>query len=154
MGSGPFPTELQDATGDLLRTRGGEYGATTGRPRRCGWFDAVATRYAVMLNGASRVALTKLDVLDSLPVLRICTAYQLDGKTITDMPVDSADLERAVPVYEEMPGWQQDTTGVRSRRALPKAARAYVARLLELSGTKLQIVSVGPKRDQTFTVGR
>jgi adenylosuccinate synthase len=154
VGSGPFPTELQDATGELLRRRGGEYGATTGRPRRCGWFDAVATRYAVMLNGASRIALTKMDVLDSLEAIRICTSYQVDGRTITDMPADSDDVERAVPVYEEMPGWQQDTTGARSYRDLPKAARRYIARLLELTGTKLQIVSVGPQRDQTFVVGR
>ncbi len=154
VGSGPFPTELHDATGEQLRATGGEFGATTGRPRRCGWFDAVASRYAVMLNGVSRIALTKLDVLDKLETLRICTAYQLDGRTITDMPSDSALLERVVPVYEEMPGWQQDTTRARSYRELPSRARAYIRRLLELTGGRLSIVSVGPKRDQTFTVGR
>lgn len=154
VGSGPFPTELTDATGQLLRSRGSEYGATTGRPRRCGWFDAVATRYAVMVNGASRVALTKMDVLDTLETLRICTAYQIGERRVTDMPVDSAALEQAVPVYEEMPGWQADTTGARSYRELPKRARAYVARLMELSGARLHVVSVGPKRDQTFVVGR
>jgi adenylosuccinate synthase len=154
VGSGPFPTELNDATGELLRCRGGEYGATTGRPRRCGWFDAVATRYAVMLNGASRLALTKLDVLDTLEAIRICTAYELDGRMLAEMPVDSEDVERAVPVYEEMPGWQCDTTGARAYRDLPKAARNYVARLVALTGAKLGIVSVGPKRDQTFVVGR
>ncbi|NLF17038.1 MAG: adenylosuccinate synthase [Lentisphaerae bacterium] len=154
VGSGPFPTELHDATGELLRATGGEFGATTGRPRRCGWFDAVASRYAVMLNGVSRIALTKLDVLDNLETLRICTAYQLDGRTITDMPSDSTLLERVVPVYEEMPGWQQDTTRARSYRELPSRARAYIRRLLELTGGRLSIVSVGPKRDQTFTVGR
>lgn len=154
VGSGPFPTELDDATGELLRATGGEFGATTGRPRRCGWFDAVASRYAVMLNGVSRIALTKLDVLDNLETLRICTAYQLDGRTITDMPSDSTLLERVVPVYEEMPGWQQDTTRARSYRELPSRARAYIRRLLELTGGRLSIVSVGPKRDQTFTVGR
>jgi adenylosuccinate synthase len=154
VGGGPFPTELADATGQLLRSRGGEFGATTGRPRRCGWFDAVATRYAVMLNGATRGALTKMDVLDTLGTLRICTGYQLDGRTLYDMPVDSADVARAVPVYEEMPGWQQDTTGARSYRELPVRARAYITRLMELSGTRLHIVSVGPKRDQTFLVGR
>jgi len=154
VGGGPFPTELKDATGELLRTRGGEFGATTGRPRRCGWFDAVATRYAVMINGASQVAVTKLDVLDTLDTLRICTAYQLNGRTIADMPTEIEDLDRVVPVYEEMPGWKQDTTGARSYRELPKLAKAYIQRLLELTGSKLRIVSIGPKRDQTFSVGR
>lgn len=154
VGGGPFPSELHDATGELLRTRGSEFGATTGRPRRCGWFDAVATRYAVMLNGTSHLALTKLDVLDALETLRICTAYQLDGRTITDMPADSDDLGRVVPVYEDMPGWLQDTSGVRSYRELPKRAKAYIRRLLELTGGRLRIVSIGPERGQTFSVGR
>ncbi len=154
VGSGPFPTELNDETGQLLRQRGGEFGATTGRPRRCGWFDAVASRYAVMLNGASRVALTKLDVLDGLETVRLCTAYQLDGRTLTEMPADAAVLDRVVPVYEEMPGWREDTTRARSYRELPRRARAYVARLMELVGSRLFVVSVGPRRDQTFVVGR
>ncbi|MBN2448927.1 MAG: adenylosuccinate synthase [Lentisphaeria bacterium] len=153
VGSGPFPTELSDATGDALRRRGSEYGATTGRPRRCGWFDAVATRYAAMLNGADGAALTKLDVLDGFESVRICTAYELDGRVVTDMPTDGEEIARVRPRYEEMPGWLADTTSATTYEDLPEAARAYIRRLMELTGMRLEIVSVGPRRDQTFSVG-
>jgi adenylosuccinate synthase len=152
VGSGPFPTELDDAMGEKLREIGAEFGATTGRPRRCGWFDAVATRYSVMVNGAAGIALTKLDVLDKMETLRICTAYDVDGKRVTDMPSDSDGIAKAVPVYEEMPGWMQDTTGIERIEQLPANAKAYIARLMELIGSKLEIVSVGPRRDQTMGV--
>ena len=152
VGEGPFPTELDDEIGERLRARGGEYGATTGRPRRCGWFDAVSTRYSVMLNGADSVALTKLDVLDEFETIRVCTGYELDGRILTDMPSDKLSLERVKPVYEDVPGWMTDTTGVSSYEELPLKAREYIEHLLELIGTKLGIVSVGPRRSQTFTV--
>ncbi len=154
VGSGPFPTELHDATGEYIRTKGGEFGATTGRPRRCGWFDAVASRYAVMLNGVTGIALTKMDVLDEFETLKICTAYELDGEIIEDMPSDSEDLARVKPVYEEIPGWCQDTTRVTCFADLPERAKSYIARLMELIGARLQIVSVGPRRAQTFEAPR
>ena len=150
VGAGPFPTELDDETGEFMRRKGNEFGATTGRPRRCGWFDAVATRYAVMLNGVTGIALTKMDVLDEFETLRICTAYELDGQTVTDMPADSEDLARAKPIYEEVPGWCQDTSSVTEYEQLPELARSYIDRLMELIGTRIQIVSVGPRRAQTF----
>ena len=150
VGSGPFPTELLDDTGEFLRTKGGEYGATTGRPRRCGWFDAVASRYSVMLNGVTGIALTKLDVLDEFETLKICTAYELDGEVITDMPSDSDDLARLKPLYEDIPGWCQDTSQVTCYEELPERAQTYIDRLMELIGARLQIVSVGPRRAQTF----
>jgi adenylosuccinate synthase len=150
VGSGPFPTELNDKTGEFIRAKGGEYGATTGRPRRCGWFDAVASRYAVMLNGVTGIALTKMDVLDEFETLKICTAYELDGEVIEDMPSDSDDLARVKPVYEEIPGWCQDTSHVTCFEDLPERAKIYIARLMELIGARLQIVSVGPRRAQTF----
>ena len=152
VGSGPFPTELDDETGEFLREQGSEYGATTGRPRRCGWFDAVATRYATLLNGVDKLAITKLDVLDSMSVLRICTAYELDGTRICDWPSDQDDISRVVPVYEEMPGWQEPTTAARNWQDLPAAARAYLCRLSELVAAPLVIVSTGPKRTQTLTL--
>ncbi|OPZ29641.1 MAG: Adenylosuccinate synthetase [Lentisphaerae bacterium ADurb.BinA184] len=151
VGSGPFPTELTDDTGDELRRVGSEFGATTGRPRRCGWFDAVATRYAAMLNGADEMAVTKLDVLDDVRTLRICTAYSIDGVVTHEMPADIEDITRAVPVYEEMPGWRQPTSGVRCRRDLPAAALRYLERLAELAQCRISLLSIGPKREQTFT---
>ncbi len=150
VGGGPFPTEFDPEMGENVRRRGAEFGATTGRPRRCGWFDAVATKYAVMLSGADRVAVTKLDVLDTLETLNVCTAYDLDGRTITEMPADSAELSRVVPRYEELPGWCADTTEVTCYEDLPAKAKAYIERLMELVGARAEIVSVGPRRDQTF----
>jgi len=152
VGAGPFPTELMDATGDFLRKKGNEFGATTGRPRRCGWFDAVATRYAVMLNGAQQVAVTKVDVLDGQERVRICTAYELDGARLPELPSDPEEFARVIPVYEDMPGWSADTSRATSWAELPPAARKYLRRLEKLIGAKITIVSVGPNRSQTFAV--
>lgn len=152
VGRGPFPTELENATGDRLREEGGEFGATTGRPRRCGWFDAVATRYAAMLNGAQKVAITKLDVLDQFETIQICTGYELDGEVTTEMPSDITDIERSRPVYEEVEGWMESTAAARSWQDLPEKTRAYLDRLAELIESSPSIISVGPRRDQTFTV--
>ena len=153
VGEGPFPTELTDAAGENLRQRGGEFGATTGRPRRCGWFDAVVGRYTQMVNGVDLWAFTKLDVLDTLPTLRICTAYELDGKQITSMPASLSAFQRCKPVYEEMPGWLKPTSHITRYEDLPQPARAYVERLVSLVGGKLGILSVGPGRETTLRLG-
>jgi adenylosuccinate synthase len=153
VGEGPFPTELTDATGEALRQRGGEFGATTGRPRRCGWFDAVVGRYAQTVNGVDLWAFTKLDVLDEFPVLRICTAYELDGQRITVMPASLSAFQRCRPVYEEMPGWQTSTSTCTRYEDLPPKARAYVERLVQLIGGKLGVLSVGPGRETTLRLG-
>ncbi len=150
VGRGPFPTELHAAEGDALRKRGGEFGATTGRPRRCGWFDAVVGRHAAAINGIDLWALTKLDVLDELPRLRICTAYECDGRTFETPPADSVLMARCRPVYEEMPGWMTSTSHLTDYKDLPDAARAYVTRLMELLGGKLALLSVGPGRENTL----
>ena len=150
VGEGPFPTELNANEGDRLRTLGNEFGATTGRPRRCGWFDAVACHYAAMLNGADALAMMKLDVLDSLENIKICVAYDLDGERIDRFPADTEALERVVPIYEIMPGWQCSTGHIKSWRQLPKAAQDYIYRLAELVGVPVLLLSTGPKRDQTF----
>ena len=154
VGEGPFPTELNDADGETLRRRGGEFGATTGRPRRCGWFDAVVAKYAQRVNGIDFWAMTKLDVLDEFPVVRICTGYRRnDGFVYTTFPADLEVLKRCEPVYEDMPGWQCDTSSVTSYDALPANAKAYVNRILELVGGRLGVLSVGPSRDSTFRIG-
>ncbi|HOX08145.1 MAG TPA: adenylosuccinate synthase [Planctomycetota bacterium] len=150
VGSGPFPTELLEATGEALRQKGGEFGTTTGRPRRCGWFDAVAVRYAARLNGVREAVLTKLDVLDGQPAVKIATAYRLDGRTTESFPADVAALSRVEPVYEQMPGWSEDTSKARKFDDLPAAARNYVLRLEKLSGLRFPGVSVGRGRDQTL----
>lgn len=150
VGSGPFPTELLDDAGSYLRTNGHEFGATTGRPRRCGWFDAVVARESVRLNGITDLALTKLDVLQNLPVLKICVAYQLDGKRLEYLPQEEGALARVTPVYEEMPGFEEDISGCRNFAELPESVQAYVLRLEELAGARVSIVSVGPGRDQTI----
>ncbi len=152
VGEGPFPTELNDETGNLLRTKGGEFGATTGRPRRCGWFDAVIGRYAREVNGVDYWAMTKLDVLDDLPVIKICTAYECDGERLNTLPANISKLARCTPVYEEMPGWQTPTSRVTRYEDLPPNARAYVERLVALTGAKLGILSVGPARDTTLRI--
>jgi adenylosuccinate synthase len=154
VGNGPMPTELLDKTGDLLREGGPrpEYGATTGRPRRCGWFDAVAARYTARLNGLSAIALTRLDVLDQLPALEVCTAYEVDGSTTDSLPASGAKLFSAKPLYEELPGWQSDTSGVRRFQDLPENARAYVRRIEELLSVPVHLVSVGPERDQAIPI--
>ncbi|GAA2870601.1 adenylosuccinate synthase [Pseudonocardia halophobica] len=151
VGSGPFPTELFDASGEYLRKTGGEVGVTTGRPRRCGWFDAVIGRYAQRVNGITDFFLTKLDVLSSLDRVPICVAYEVDGKRVDDMPMTQTDIHHAVPVYEEMPGWFEDISGVREFDDLPAAARDYVHRIEELTGAPVSAIGVGPGRDQTIT---
>ncbi|OGO50799.1 MAG: adenylosuccinate synthase [Chloroflexi bacterium RBG_16_68_14] len=152
VGNGPMPTELLDETGDILRREGPapEFGATTGRPRRCGWFDAVASRYSVLVNGVTGAALTRLDVLDNFPAIQVCTAYELDGKRLESFPSTTAVLERVKPVYEEHPGWRSDTSGVRRFGDLPKQAQAYVKRIEALLGCPVEIVSVGPEREQVI----
>ena len=154
VGEGPFPTELLDADGETLRRRGGEFGATTGRPRRCGWFDAVIAKYAQRVNGIDFWAMTKLDVLDEFPVVKICTGYRrTDGFVYTTFPADLKVLEKCEPVYEEMPGWQCDTSSATSYDSLPDNAKAYVKRILGLVGGKLGVLSVGPARASTFRIG-
>ena len=154
VGSGPFPTELLDATGEHLRQKGGEFGATTGRPRRCGWFDAVVARYTAMVNGVDFWAMTKLDVLDETPSIKICVAYRRDdGHIYETFPADLRALDRCTPVYEEMPGWLTDTSKTTHYDDLPMNAKAYVERLVALSGARLGILSVGPARETTLRLG-
>jgi adenylosuccinate synthase len=150
VGEGPLPTELTGAMGDRLRESGNEYGAVTGRPRRCGWYDAVAVRYAARINGLDGLALTKLDVLDGLDRIDICTAYRCQGRTITEFPSDINQLAQCEPVYESMPGWTAPTAGARTLEKLPEAARRYIARLEEVSGVRAAIVSTGSERDDTI----
>jgi adenylosuccinate synthase len=149
VGTGPFPSEAEEKAGEGLRSRGVEYGATTGRPRRCGWFDVVAARYATRLSGFDTLALTKLDVLDELAEIPVCTAYLFEGETLTEFPSDLSVLEACEPVFEKLPGWTSPTPGVRQWDALPAAARGYVERLSELVETEVGIVSTGPDREDT-----
>jgi len=150
VGEGPLPTELSDDMGNRLRDSGNEYGAVTGRPRRCGWYDAVAARYSVRINGLDGLALTKLDVLDGLERIDICTSYQCGTKTLTEFPSDVAQLAACKPVYESMPGWSAPTRGVRKFDDLPDAARRYIARLEDITGVPAAIVSTGSERDDTI----
>ena len=152
VGEGPFMTELTDEMGELMRKEGNEFGATTGRPRRCGWFDAVVGRYAAAINGVDYWAMTKLDVLDKVETIRICTSYECDGVTYDSVPANTRILNRCVPVYEEMPGWMCATTEITRFEDLPEAAKAYVNRLCEITGVKLGILSVGPARASTLRV--
>jgi adenylosuccinate synthase len=150
VGEGPLPTELHGAMGERLRESGQEYGASTGRPRRCGWYDAVAVRYAVRVNGLDALALTKLDVLDGIEELQICTAYGCDGNVITEMPADVAQLSACEPLYETIPGWSGSTRGVTRVEDLPAGARRYIERLEETSGVPAAIISTGSERDHTI----
>lgn len=150
VGGGPFPTELTDDLGEHIRARGGEYGASTGRPRRTGWFDAVIARYAVMVNGLDALALTKLDVLDDLDEIRICVGYRIDGVETDQVPYDANQMAAAEPIYETMPGWQSPTVGVTSFAELPERAQTYVRRLEELSGAPFAFVSTGAERNETI----
>jgi adenylosuccinate synthase len=150
VGEGPFPTELSGEMGNRLRESGSEYGAVTGRPRRCGWYDAVAVRYAARINGLDGLALTKLDVLDGLERIDICTSYTCGGRTLTEFPSDVGQLASCEPVYESMPGWSAPTAGVRRFDQLPEEARKYIARLEEVSGVRAAIVSTGSERDDTI----
>ncbi len=154
VGGGPFPTEQDNPTGQHLRDRGNEYATVTGRPRRCGWFDAVAVRYTVRLGGISSIAVALLDVLSELDEISICTAYEIDGKRTNVFPSHAEDIAKAQPVYETMPGWKQEITGIRNYADLPAAAQRYVERLSELAGSPVELVSVGPDREQTMTVPR
>jgi adenylosuccinate synthase len=147
VGEGPFPTEFKGSMDEAIRRKGLEFGATTGRPRRCGWFDSVLVRYAVIINGATELAIMKLDVLDDLPELKIATAYTYQGKTYKDYPHDGEVLGNARPVYEILPGWQADTRGIRSFAKLPANARRYIRRLEELLKVRVKYISVGSKRD-------
>lgn len=152
VGSGPFPTELFDATGAHLAEKGHEFGATTGRPRRCGWFDAVALRTAVNINSVSGLCLTKLDVLDGLETIEICVGYTCkEGKPVPN-PVDSDDYEGLVPQYEQMPGWSESTLGARTLEDLPQAARNYIAKIEEVVGAPIDIISTGPDRNETIVL--
>jgi adenylosuccinate synthase len=150
VGEGPLPTELTGDVGQRLRETGNEFGAVTGRPRRCGWYDAVAVRYGVRINGLDALALTKLDVLDGLPSIEICTAYRYGGRTLTEFPSDVRHLAACTPVYETMPGWPTPTRGIRRFADLPENARRYVARLEEISGVPAAVVSTGSERDDTI----
>jgi adenylosuccinate synthase len=149
VGGGPLPTE-SEAIGDLLHGMGREFGATTGRPRRCGWLDAVTLHQSVMVNGIDDLAVTNVDGLDTLEEIKICTHYRLDGRKLQFVPSDLEDLARCRPVYRSFPGWQQDTSGAREWRKLPLNARRYLKVVAELAGAKLKIVSIGPARDQTI----
>ncbi|HIE08833.1 MAG TPA: adenylosuccinate synthase [Armatimonadetes bacterium] len=152
VGGGPFPTELPPEEEERLRMRGREYGATTGRPRRCGWFDAVVARHAARINGFDGLVITKLDVLDPVPELRICVAYEVDGERIVKFPYSLRTLERAKPVYETLPGWREDTSKARRWKDLPQNAKRYLERIAELVGAPLWLVSVGPERGQSVVV--
>src|SRR5881227_3911957 len=152
VGSGPFPTELFDANGEYLRKQGGEVGVTTGRDRRCGWFDAVVARYASRVNGITDYFLTKLDVLSGLETVPICVAYDVDGVRHDEMPMTQTDFHHATPVYEEMPGWFEDLRHCRTFDELPANAQAYVRRLEELSGARISVIGVGPGRDENVVI--
>lgn len=152
VGNGPLPTEAAPEVAQRIRDLGGEFGATTGRPRRCGWFDAVVVRYAVRINGLTGLAVTKLDVLDTFAEIPIAVGYRLDGESIDSMPADVESIGRVEPVYETVPGWQKELTEVRRLADLPSAARAYVDRLQDLAGAPVRYVSVGTRRDQIIEV--
>ena len=152
VGGGPMPTELKDEVGELIREKGHEYGATTGRPRRCGWFDAVAGSFSVQINGCDDIALTHLDIFDGFPSIKICTAYQLNGETLNSFPSDATILEKCQPVYEELPGWRGPISEIRDFDKLPLQARHYLSRLEELLSCPISLVSVGPKREQMIEV--
>jgi adenylosuccinate synthase len=152
VGAGPMPTELKDEIGNLIREKAREYGATTGRPRRCGWFDAVAGRFSVQINGLSDIALTHLDVYDGFSSIKICTAYKFKGEALTSFPSDIAILEKCQPIYEEMDGWQESISGIRNFKKLPAGARNYMSRLEDLLSCPISLVSVGPDRRQIILV--
>ena len=152
VGSGPFPTELEDETGEALRQAGREFGSTTGRPRRCGWYDVLVARYAVRVNGLSGIAITKLDVLSGLETVKVCTAYTYQGVVLDEVPASLEIIEQCSPIYEELPGWSEDITGAKSLDDLPVNARNYLTRIEELSGAPIVLVSVGPRRDETIVL--
>ena len=150
VGEGPFPTELNDATGERLRTQGAEFGTTTGRPRRCGWYDAVIARYAARVNGVTDFVLTKLDVLTGFEKIPVCVGYRVNGKVLDEMPMTQTEFHHAEPVYEELPGWDEDITGARSMEDLPKNARRYVETIEAMTSVPMSVIGVGPGREQTI----
>ncbi|MFH1639374.1 MAG: adenylosuccinate synthase, partial [Chloroflexota bacterium] len=150
VGAGPFPTELDDETGSFIRERGHEYGATTNRPRRCGWFDAVASRFSTRVNSFTTAALTRLDILDVFTSLKICVGYKLNGKVIHDFPASITELAKCQPIYEEMPGWQEPTTDIRDYDDLPSKAKDYISRIEELSDCPISLIGVGAAREQSI----
>ncbi len=150
VGNGPLPTEFPETLGEHVRQKGGEFGATTGRPRRCGWFDAVVVRYACEISGVDELVLTKLDVLDDLATIRVCSGYRYRGKLLKYFPADLDILHEAEPIYEELRGWQSDTSAIKLFRDLPKKAQSYVKRIEKLTGVSVKLVSVGPDRNQTI----
>ena len=150
VGEGPFPTELFDDDGKRLGERGREFGTVTGRPRRCGWFDAVLVRQSIAINGIDGVALTKLDVLDGFPTLKVCVGYRVGDRVLDHLPAGMADQAAATPVYEEMEGWSESTYGARSWKDLPAAAVKYVRRIEELTGAPVSLLSTSPERDDTI----
>ncbi|MBW7888362.1 MAG: adenylosuccinate synthase [Bacteroidetes bacterium] len=150
VGNGPYPSELHDSTGEQLRKLGHEYGATTGRPRRCGWLDMVALKYSIMVNGINEIALTKLDVLDTFDEIKICTAYKVNGKILKNFPTDVQTLEHVEPVYQTYKGWKENISDRKKFKQLPKQTAKYIETIEKLSGTKISIVSVGARRDQTI----
>ncbi|MBN1690487.1 MAG: adenylosuccinate synthase [Dehalococcoidia bacterium] len=152
VGGGPMPTELKDKVGEYIRQRAHEYGTTTGRARRCGWFDAVVGRYSTNLNGFTSGILTRLDVLDEMDAVKICIGYKIGGKTVEHFPADAAALDSCTPVYEELPGWKTCTSGARKAGDLPRNARRYIRRLEELIGCRFHVISIGPRRDQSIVI--
>jgi adenylosuccinate synthase len=150
VGAGPFPTELLDEAGDEIRSKGKEFGTTTGRPRRCGWYDAVIARYTARINGIDAFAVTKLDVMGGLDTIKICTGYKFGEQILQEFPLSQKVLEQCVPVYEEMPGWQEDISNVKTFEELPEAAKNYLNKIKELAGVDLFLVAVGPRRDETI----
>ncbi len=155
VGEGPFPTEMleeEEGVAELIRTRGNEFGSVTGRPRRCGWFDAVATRYAARLNGFDSIALTKIDVLDALDEIKVCVGYTIDGERVDTLPAVSSDVRSIEPVYETLEGWKEETLGITELEELPKKAREYVDFLSDEIGVEIGLISTGPERDQTIIV--
>jgi adenylosuccinate synthase len=150
VGAGPMPTELNDEVAETIRAQGKEFGTVSGRPRRCGWFDAVAARLSTRVNGFTSIVITRLDILDTLPYLKICISYELDGRTVSDFPASVAVLEKCLPVYEEMSGWEKPTGDIRLFEDLPVNARKYIHRLEELIGCPASFISVGQQRDQTI----
>jgi len=152
VGEGPFPTELQDELGEKIRQKGGEYGATTGRPRRCGWFDAVVVNHSIRVNGIREIVITKLDVLNDFDTIKICVGYRVDGKVSYHVPSNFEILKNSEPVYEEMRGWKTEINGVRNFKDLPTNAKRYLKRIGKLIGTKITMISVGSERDETVEV--
>ena len=150
VGGGPFPTELTDEVGKHLATRGHEFGAVTGRPRRCGWFDAAAMKRSIQINGVSGLCITKLDVMDGVESVKLCVGYEVEGKFSDILPVGAEEIARCVPRYEEMPGWKESTVGVKSEDGLPRAARDYLAKIETLTGVPIDLISTGPDREETI----